>query len=96
MTRKKTVIDKFKAAKPILFKNFPIKELAFFGSTSRSEDNESSDIDIMVEFYQPVGMEFIHLCYELERILNLKVDLVSRKGIKERYFDQIKNDLIYV
>jgi len=42
----------------------------------------------MVEFDRPVGMEFIHLCYELEKILNRKVDLVSRNGIKK--------ELIYV
>jgi predicted nucleotidyltransferase len=67
-----------------------------FGSISRQEDNEDSDVDIMVEFDRPVGMEFIHLCSELEKILNRKVDLVSRKGIKEKYFNEIKDDLIYV
>jgi predicted nucleotidyltransferase len=50
----------------------------------------------MVEFDHPVGMEFIHLCYELEKILNRKVDLVSRNGIKEKYFNELKEDLIYV
>ncbi|MDP2364578.1 MAG: nucleotidyltransferase domain-containing protein, partial [Ignavibacteria bacterium] len=72
------------------------KHLALFGSVSRQEDNEDSDVDIMVEFDRPVGMEFIHLCYELEKILNRKVDLVSRKGIKEKYFNELKDDLIYV
>jgi len=82
-----TTINKLKTAKPILLQNYPIKQLALFGSASRQEDNEDSDVDIMVEFDSPVGMEFIHLCYELEKILNRKVDLVSRKGIKEKYFN---------
>jgi len=89
-------LNKLKSAKPFLQKTYPIKQLAIFGSVSRQEDNENSDVDILVEFDHPVGMEFIHLCYELEKILNRKVDLVSRNGIKEKYFNEIKNDLIYV
>lgn len=89
-------INKLKLAKPVLLKEYPIKHLALFGSVSRFEDNENSDVDIMVEFDRPVGMEFIHLCYELEKILNRKVDLVSRNGIKEKYFNELKEDLIYV
>jgi predicted nucleotidyltransferase len=89
-------INKLKLAKPVLLKDYPIRHLALFGSVSRLEDNENSDVDIMVEFDRPVGMEFIHLCYELEKILNRKVDLVSRNGIKEKYFNELKEDLIYV
>lgn len=96
MSNQAITINKLKTAKPVLLKNYPIKHLALFGSVSRNEDSEDSDVDIMVEFDRPVGMEFIHLCYELEKILNRKVDLVSRKGIKEKYFDEIKSDLIYV
>ncbi len=89
-------INKLKTAKPVLLKYYPIKHLALFGSVSRQEDDNDSDVDIMVEFDRPVGMEFIHLCYELEKILDRKVDLVSRNGIKEKYFNEIKDDLIYV
>lgn len=89
-------LDKLRALKPILQKKYPIKQLALFGSVSRAEDNENSDIDIMVELNPPIGMEFIHLCFELEKILNRKVDLVSRNGIKPKYFEEIKTDLIYV
>jgi len=50
----------------------------------------------LVEFNKPVGIEFIDLANELESILNLKVDLVSRNGVKTKYFGSIENDLIYV
>ena len=33
---------------------------------------------------------------ELENIVGFKVDLVSRNGIKEKYFQTINSDLIYV
>lgn len=83
-------------AKPALQQKYPLKELAIFGSVSRGEATEQSDVDILVEFSAPVGMEFIHLAYELEALLHRKVDLVSRNGIKEKYFQAIKSDLVYV
>jgi len=67
-----------------------------FGSFARNEAGESSDLDILVEFNNKIGIRFIDLADELESITGVKVDLVSRKGIKEKYFKSIERDLIYV
>ncbi len=75
---------------------FPIKYLAIFGSICRMQNTENSDIDILVEFTKPVGIEFIDLADELEKMLKSKVDLVSKNGIKPKYYEAIKKDLIYV
>ncbi|GAB4499915.1 MAG: nucleotidyltransferase family protein [Saprospiraceae bacterium] len=96
MTTKEHILSQLTQAKPVLAKNYPIKSMALFGSVSRGEDALDSDVDILVEFSQPAGMRFIHLAYELERILQKKVDLVSKNGIKEAYFKEIQPDLIYV
>lgn len=79
-----------------LFKKYPIKMLAIFGSFARNEQDENSDLDLMVEFNEKVGSEFIKLADDLEDFLGFKVDLVSKKGVKERYYAQIKDELIYV
>jgi predicted nucleotidyltransferase len=79
-----------------LFKDYPIKSMAIFGSYSRSEQVESSDLDIIVEFTDKIGIRFIDLAEELEKIVGFKVDLVSKKGIKEKYLKSIDSDLIYV
>lgn len=71
-------------------------QLAIFGSYARSQQRENSDVDILVDFNKPIGLEFIDLAEELEQILSLKVDLVSKKGIKEIYFKSIEKDLEYV
>lgn len=89
-------IEALRNAKQRLLANYPIKHLAIFGSVSRMEDDDNSDIDILVEFNSKVGMEFIHLSYDLEKILKRKVDLVSRNGIKDKYFKEIESELIYV
>ena len=85
-----------KIKKKQLVKQYPIESLAIFGSYARDEQTEESDLDIIVEFNGVVGSKFIQLADELEEAIGLKVDLVSKKGIKERYFNSIKSDLIYV
>lgn len=78
------------------FDRFMVKNLAVFGSYARNEQRQNSDVDILVEFNSPVGIEFIDLGDYLEGILDLPVDLVSRNGIKPKYFQQIEADLKYV
>lgn len=75
---------------------YGVSELGVFGSYSRRSQNNNSDIDIMVDFDKQVGVEFLELATELEKLLGLKVDLVSKNGIKPRYLEAVKEDLIYV
>lgn len=84
------------SAKPLLMAKYPIESLALFGSVARGEATEQSDVDILVEFNASIGWQFLTLADELESLLGLKVDLVSRKGVKPRYFEHIQKDLIYV
>lgn len=79
-----------------LFEKYPLKSMAIFGSFSRKEQNANSDVDILVEFNDKIGIEFIDLADDIEGYIGLKVDLVSRNGIKQRYLDAIKSELVYV
>lgn len=79
-----------------LFKRYPIKSLAIFGSFARNEVSVDSDLDVLVEFDDKIGARFIDLAYDLEELFEIKVDLVSKNGVKERYMRSIKEDLIYV
>ncbi|MGN6212532.1 nucleotidyltransferase family protein [Parafilimonas sp.] len=79
-----------------LLKNYPIKTLGLFGSVVRNDFTPESDIDVIVEFTRPVGIEFIELADDLEKIFERKVDLVSRKGLREKTFDFIKEEIQYV
>jgi uncharacterized protein len=94
---KQTILATLKQAKPSLEKKYGVKDLALFGSYSRNTAvSGKSDVDVMVDFSQPIGLAFIDLADELELLLQLKVDLVSRGGIKPKYFTVIEPDLIYV
>ena len=91
-----TVIQILKEHKEELFKKYPLKSMALFGSYSRGEETIDSDVDVMVELAGPIGIRFLNLYYEIENLLNKKVDLVSKRGIKPVYFAFIEPDLIYV
>lgn len=82
--------------KPELVSKYPIASIGLFGSIVRSDFTENSDIDIIVDFNGRIGIEFVDLAEELERKLSRKVDLVSKGGIKEKYFKVIKPEIIYV
>ena len=82
--------------KPHLQKKYPIKTIGVFGSMARGDFNENSDVDILVEFDKPIGIEFIDLANELESILQQKVDLISKSGVKPKYLKIIEKDLHYV
>lgn len=75
---------------------YPISELALFGSFARGDNTETSDIDILVDFNDSIGLSFISLAHELEDTFKTKVDLVSRKGIKERYLPFVEKNLIHI
>jgi uncharacterized protein len=79
-----------------LLSKYHLKSIGLFGSVTRDDFREGSDIDILIDYETPPGIEFIDLADELESILNCRVDLVSRNGIKPKYFQEIQKDLIYV
>ena len=90
------VKDQLVKLKPELAAKFHVKSLGLFGSVVRDDFNPQSDIDIIVDFDQPVGIEFIDLANCMEALFLTKVDLVSRKGIKDKYFQLIEKEIIYV
>jgi predicted nucleotidyltransferase len=81
---------------PELSAKYFVETIGLFGSVVRKDFSEKSDIDIIVNFKRQVGIEFIDLANYLESKFHRKVDLVSRKGIKAKYFAEIEKDIIYV
>src|SRR5438094_868919 len=97
MLNQKVIREKIFKALPELQKKYPIKRLALFGSVNREDFNpEKSDVDILVEFNGEVGYEFVELADELEQLLGLKVDLVSRGALKPPHWEYLKSRMQYV
>jgi predicted nucleotidyltransferase len=83
--------------KPVLTDKYHVRSIGLFGSVLRDDFSPaSSDIDIIIDFAQPIGIEFVDIAELLERELSRKIDLVSRNGIKDKYFTEIQNEIVYV
>ncbi len=96
MNSKSDIVSILRENKSRLFSTFPIRSMGLFGSETKDDFQDDSDIDILIDFSAPVGIEFIDLADELENLLNRKVDLVSRNGVKPKYLERIKKDLIFI
>jgi uncharacterized protein len=92
-----TILKKLKDNKSELEQKYSISELGLFGSYARGDYKETSDIDILVDFNKKIdAFEYIQLAHDLEELLNHKVDVVSRRGIKPQYLPYVEKNLIYV
>ncbi len=79
-----------------LNEKFHVNSIGLFGSIVRDDYTANSDIDIIVDFSQPIGIEFVDLADLIERKLQKNIDLVSKKGVKEKYFRTFESEIIYV
>jgi len=76
---------------------FGVKSLAIFGSVARNEARPDSDVDILVEFAEPVGLfEFVDLKDYLQKLLGCPVDLGTPTSLKPRLQEQVLKEAIYV
>jgi len=79
-----------------LQRRFKVRKIGVFGSCVWGDDTETSDIDILVELYEPIGLEFVDLKDFLERILERKVDLVTDNALKPELRDIILKGVVYI
>jgi len=90
------ILTILKQNKSHIFSKYPLQSMAVFGSCSRGDNTENSDVDILVELNGTMGLRFLHLNYEIEALLKRKVDLISKRALKQEFLKEIEPDLIYV
>lgn len=74
---------------PIL-QEYEVTKAGLFGSCSRGEMEEDSDIDILVEIKKDISLlGFIELKQKIEEALDKKVDLVEYSTLKPLLKDRI-------
>ena len=88
-------IDLLKSHLQDIKASFAVKRIGIFGSFSRGEERESSDIDILVEFEKPTFRNFMNLSFYLEELLEREVDLVTVKGLHPRIRPYVEKDVIW-
>ena len=97
METKDIVLQTLKTLKPELARRYHVKTLGLFGSVLRGEQAAGSDVDILVEFEQPLGFfRFLELEEYLGERLGQKVDLVSKKALKPQIGRRILQEVVSV
>ncbi len=91
------IIEIIKSIKEFLRYKYSITEIGLFGSFVRGEQNNSSDIDILVEFSKyPDLFTFIEIEEYLSNIFSRKVDLVVNDSLKPVIGRFIKKEVLYI
>lgn len=92
-----TIKNKIQKDLKFLEHSYKVKNIGVFGSVARGDNNQKSDIDILVEFSEPISMfRFIDLEEHLGEMIGRKVDLVTKKSLKPAISREILEDVIYV
>ncbi|MBM4327148.1 MAG: nucleotidyltransferase [Deltaproteobacteria bacterium] len=68
-----------------LCRRYQVRELALFGSALRQDRHADADVDLLVSFQPAARVTFLTLARmqrELEALLERKVDLVPKDGLK--------------
>lgn len=96
MISKIDILNKLSDLKPILRKDYSVKEIGLFGSFSDDSYTDDSDIDLLVEFERPIGWKYFSLEIYLENIFGRKIDLVTKNALKEQIKEKILNQVKFV
>jgi len=96
-----TTFDKIKniltELKPFLMERYRVKDIGIFGSYVRGEQKKRSDLDILVDFDEPISLlKFIELENYLRENIGLKVDLVMKDSLKPRIGKHIIKEVVNI
>ncbi len=87
---------KLKLLKPVIADKFHVSRIGYFGSYATGDQTITSDLDLLVEFTQPIGWDFFTLESFLENAFGIRVDLVTRNALKEQIKSNILNQVKFI
>ena len=93
---REAILNKLRTLKPLLQKKYPLESIALFGSYARDEAKENNDVDLLVELNGKMGFSFFDMAEEIEENLGIKTEVITKRSLRERFLNLIKEDLIYV
>ena len=82
---------------PALSAKYHVNSMEIFGSYARQEQNEESDLDLLVTFNETPGLlKFVELENHLSDLLGIKVDLVMKDALKPNIGQRIIKEAVTV
>ena len=77
-------------------REYGVRELGIFGSVARNEENDSSDLDILVDLKQHTFDAYMNLLAYFEDRLDCKIDLVMKDSLKPSIKNSVLSETVYV
>lgn len=78
-----------------LAKQHGVKTICLFGSMSKDEVSDASDVDFLVELEQGHDLfDLGELLMDLQTLLQRKVDLVTKTSLHPRLYSQVLNEAL--
>jgi predicted nucleotidyltransferase len=95
--KRKEVLQKLQQQYRELELHYGVNALFIFGSIARDEARSDSDVDLLVDFKEPIGLfQFIELQQKLESLLGCKVDLGTKRSLKPHIKNEVLREAIRV
>ena len=97
--QRQDILNYLKSNQTYFYDNFGIRFVGLFGSFSRDEANENSDVDILytLEKGRKLSLfKYLSMTKKLEDFFRTKVDLVRDETVKPAIRSYIDKDLVYV
>ena len=84
-----------------IFRRYPIKRAALFGSYARGEQTDKSDIDVLLEFNENADVVRVFYVFwdDLEELMQMKVDIITQGSLETApngFRERILNELRYI
>ena len=98
MLNKEDILNRLKNSKYQMEK-LGISQIGLFGSYVQDNQNEDSDIDILIDFYEKDETfdNFMNICEVLENLFkDKKVDVITKNGLSEFIKPHILKEVEYV
>jgi predicted nucleotidyltransferase len=93
---RQAILERLYAQSPELKAKYGIKSLAVFGSMARGDDQDTSDVDLLVTFEGKATFDrFIGLKLELEDLFGNRVDLLTPKSLSPAMRAEIDKEAVY-
>ncbi len=94
---KNEIIKTLKSIQSEVYQKYKADIKGIFGSYARGEEKEDSDLDILVEFIENATLfDLVGLGDFLEEKLQCKVDIVSKRAVREEIKQYINQDMVYI
>lgn len=83
--------------KPLLQEQYQVTELGIFGSYARGEQTETSDVDVLIDYDQaPTLFKLVELRDYLAEVIEMKVDVVTKNGLKPTIRERVLSEVVYI